>query len=506
MFWALILAAVLLVTYWLLSRPYKYWTERGVKQGKPVFIFGDYWGPMLRKQTNAEVVDMLYKIDKDARYCGIYQFLTPVLLIRDPELIKKITVKDFEHFVDHRIVIPEESDPLSGQKWRDMRSTLSPVFTSSKLKYMFSLISERGEQFAQNLLKENKDVITLDIKNSFTRYTNDVMASTMFGIQCDSLEEPKNEFYSLAQKSQDFSGFWKNVKLLGYFLFPEFCKSLEISFYSKEVNSFFEKLVTENIGSRQKHGIVRPDLIHLLMEAKNHAKKSTGYQESNKMKTEITDQDIATQALIFFFGGFDTVASLMSFMSYELATNPDCQEKLRQEVDEVMQNCDGKVTYEAIVNMKYMDMVTSETLRKWPNAPAVDRVCTKPYTIEPTRPDEKPIHLKENDTVLLPIYALHRDPQYFPDPDRFDPERFSEENKANIEPYTYMPFGSGPRNCIGQRFALIETKLFFFYILANFELIPVERTQIPLKLTKNPFTMTAEKGFWLGFKKRVKQN
>lgn len=244
------------------------------------------------------------------------------------------------------------------------------------------------------------------------------------------------------------------------------------------------------------------------MEAKNHAKKSNGYQDSDKMKnaTEITDQDIATQALIFFFGGFDTVASLMSFMSYELATNPDCQEKLRQEVDETLQNCNGKLTYEAIVNMKYMDMVTSETLRKWPNAPAVDRVCTKPYTIEPTRPDEKPIHLKENDTVLLPIYALHRDPQYFPDPHRFDPERFSEENKANIVPYTYMPFGSGPRNCIGQRFALIETKIFFFYILANFELIPVERTQIPLKLTKNPFTMTAEKGFWLGFKKRVKQN
>lgn len=105
-----------------------------------------------------------------------------------------------------------------------MRSTLSPVFTSSKLKYMFSLISERGEQFAKHLLKENKDVITLDIKNSMTRYTNDVMASTMFGIKCDSLTEPKNEFYSLAQKSQDFSGFWKNVKLFGYFLLPELCK------------------------------------------------------------------------------------------------------------------------------------------------------------------------------------------------------------------------------------------------------------------------------------------
>jgi cytochrome P450 family 9 len=100
--------------------------------------------------------------------------------------------------------------------------------------------------------------------------------------------------------------------------------------------------------------------------------------------------------------------------------------------------------------------------------------------------------------------GLHRDPQYWPEPDRFDPERFSEENKMKINPYTFLPFGVGPRNCIGSRFALLETKTLFFYILAHFEIVPVEKTQIPLQLSRKTFAMTAEKGFWLGFKRRVK--
>jgi cytochrome P450 family 9 len=112
--------------------------------------------------------------------------------------------------------------------------------------------------------------------------------------------------------------------------------------------------------------------------------------------------------------------------------------------------------------------------------------------------------LEKNAVVWLPIYALHRDPKYFPEPDRFDPERFNDENKSKIIPYSYIPFGSGPRNCIGSRFALLETKVLFFHILLHFEIVPVAKTQIPLHLNRKSFTMTAENGFWLGLKRREK--
>jgi cytochrome P450 family 9 len=529
MAWILITIAVLSLAYWLLIRPYKYWTKKGVVQGKPLPIFGDNWGPALRLQSNTEMVEMLYNIAPNERYCGIYQFITPTLMLRDPDLIKQITIKDFDHFLDHRSLVPEESDPLfgknlfslTGQKWRDMRSTLSPAFTSSKMKYMFELITKNGEQFAQHFLKQNKDLIKIEMKDTFTRFTNDVIASTAFGVECDSLGQPENEFYMMGRVTTDLTGIWTNIKLMGYFLMPRLCKLLRFKLFADEVGIFFNKLVKENIQSREKHGIVRPDMINLLMEARKNG--SLKYEESNSVpdagfatvheseigktpkqhKIQITDQDITSQALIFFFGGFDSVSSLMCFMSYELGANPDVQEKLRQEIDETLKNCNGKLTYEALMNMKYMDMVTSETLRKWPNAPAIDRVCTKPYTIEPTSPKENPIHLAKNDILLLPIYGLHRDPKYFPDPERFDPERFSDENKNTIKPYSYIPFGSGPRNCIGSRFALLEAKTLFFYILANFEIVPTEKTKIPLVLSKQGFNMTAEGGFWFGFKRRT---
>lgn len=142
-----------------------------------------------------------------------------------------------------------------------------------------------------------------------------------------------------------------------------------------------------------------------------------------------------------------------------------------------------------------------ETLRKWPNAVITDRICTKPYTIEPKTPDEKPLHLNVGDILWIPTIGIHRDPKYYPNPEQFDPERFNDENKKSINPYTYIPFGVGPRICIGLRFALLETKTVFFNILRNFEIVPNKKMTIPVQICKNNFTMTAKDGFWFNFER-----
>ncbi|KAJ8928370.1 hypothetical protein NQ314_019101 [Rhamnusium bicolor] len=216
---------------------------------------------------------------------------------------------------------------------------------------------------------------------------------------------------------------------------------------------------------------------------------------------DLTNEDITAQALIFLFAGFDTVSSLMSFTAYELGVNQDIQHRLKKEVDATWKECGGKLTYESLLKMKYMDMVISEAMRKWPNLPQTDRICTKPYTIQPTTPEEEPVHLEKGATVIIPIYPIHRCPKFYPDPDRFDPERFNDENKGNINPYTYMPFGVGPRNCIGSRFALLEVKIIFFSVLKHFEIVPIEKTQIPFEICKKSIFLTAANGFWLGLKR-----
>lgn len=146
----------------------------------------------------------------------------------------------------------------------------------------------------------------------------------------------------------------------------------------------------------------------------------------------------------------------------------------------------------------------AETLRKWPPTALSDRVCNIPFTIEPQNPNESPVQIKKDIILWIPIFAIHRDPQYFPDPDGFNPERFSEENKKNIKPYTYIPFGAGPRNCIGSRFALLETKALFFHILTHFKIVAVEKTENPVQLDPQVFSFQAKNGFWLGLEKRRK--
>ncbi|KAF7286472.1 hypothetical protein GWI33_005111 [Rhynchophorus ferrugineus] len=137
----------------------------------------------------------------------------------------------------------------------------------------------------------------------------------------------------------------------------------------------------------------------------------------------------------------------------------------------------------------------------WPPVPANDRSCVKPYTIWPNTSDESPLEIPTEGLIWILSHAIHRDPKYYEDPNKFDPERFSIENKHKIRPYTYLPFGLGPRNCIGSRFALLEIKILFFKLLLNFELGIGEKMVYPLKLARNGFIHTAEGGFWLSLKK-----
>ncbi|CAH1987051.1 unnamed protein product [Acanthoscelides obtectus] len=507
-----------------LHRRFTYWVRKNVKQLDTTWILGNSDKATLRQESFADMVKRVYDADRGERYTGIYQMSIPTLLVRDIDLLKQVCVKDFDHFVDHMTFIPDNCDPLwaknlfalKGQRWKEMRPILSPSFTSSKMRAMFLLMSDCAKRFTQFFADKNDEIVELEMKDSFTRYCNDVIATCAFGIECDSLRQPNNAFYLMGKRTTNFSSLSMQLKFIALSAVPWLFELLKIPIFDDEIKQFFYSLVNDTIKTREEKGIVRPDMIHLLMEARKGETKQeednvidTGFstvQESNALKgkaspVEITNQDIASQVMIFFFGGFDSVSNLMCFMAHELAENPDVQDRLRDEIMQTTNACNGKLTYEALLKMKYMDMVVSETLRKWPNAVAVDRVCTKPYTVEPSKPGEIPLHLKENDVLWIPIYGLHHDYRYFPHPERFDPERFSDENKDKIIPYTYLPFGCGPRNCIGSRFALLETKAVFFHLLTQFEIVPTNKTQIPLKLDKRSFPMVAENGFWVGLKK-----
>ncbi|XP_064215856.1 probable cytochrome P450 9f2 [Tribolium castaneum] len=501
--------------YYYVKRQQNVWHQKGIKYCKPKFLLGSL--EIIRSKSLAQIIQELYNAFPEERYHGFYQFLLPTLIIKDPDLIKQITIKDFDHFVNHRRFVNADDDPFwsrnlfarRDEKWRDMRATLSPSFTSSKMRIMFELMDECAREFVQHFKSQNSDTVELEMKDTLRRFTNDVIASTAFGLKINSLKDRKNEFLLMGAAATDF-GYIRTMKFLLYTLSPKLCQLLKMKIIPTKVADFFTVIIKDTIKKRKEKNIIRPDMIHLLLEAQKgrqhpeeHLDIDEGFSSVSESKLtkpneklEITTEDIISQALIFFLAGFDTVSTLLNFLFYELAVNPDVQTRLRTEI----QSVDEKITYETLLKLKYLDMVMSEALRKWPPAIATDREVAKNYTIEPTKPDEKPLLLEEGMLCSIPICAIHRDEKYYPEPEKFDPERFNDENKHKINPLTFIPFGAGPRNCIGSRFALLESKLLVFHVVKNFEIVPIDKTLIPLVMDKYQINWSVKGGTWLGLK------
>ncbi|XP_012878861.1 PREDICTED: cytochrome P450 3A13 [Dipodomys ordii] len=191
----------------------------------------------------------------------------------------------------------------------------------------------------------------------------------------------------------------------------------------------------------------------------------------------LSDLELAAQSIIFIFAGYETTSLTLSFAMYLLALHPDVQKKLQEEVDRTLPN-KAPVTYDAVMEMEYVDMVVNEVLRLYPIAGRLERACKADVEISG-------VVIPKNTVVMVPTYALQRDAKYWPEPEEFRPERFSKKNKESINPYIYMPFGAGPRNCIGMRFALMNIKLALVRLMQNFSFQPCKETQFEFYKSKN---------------------
>ncbi|KAJ3651620.1 hypothetical protein Zmor_017647 [Zophobas morio] len=207
---------------------------------------------------------------------------------------------------------------------------------------------------------------------------------------------------------------------------------------------------------------------------------------------DVTLEEITAQSFVFFLAAFETSSSTMSWAMYELAKNPHIQQKVRDEINTVVARCGGKLTYEGIQEMKYLSQVVDETLRKYPPGAALNRRCTQDYKV----PDHD-IIIKQGTRVFIPVLGIHYDEEYYPDPEKFDPERFNEENIRSRPQYAYIPFGEGPRICIGLRFGLMQSKVGLASLLMKHKFALNEKTKGRPKFTIDSFVLTQEKEIWL---------
>lgn len=472
-----------------------YWRRKGVPY-KLYFPYIDGTCAIALNQIGlgAYLNDILCRNFPNSRYFGTYFFGKPILAIQDPDLIREMFIKNFDHFVDRLGFVDFENEPLwsknllnlKGQAWKEMRSTLSPSFTGSQMKNLYLLIEECARNYADVFSNEPEDVVEFELKDLFKRFSIDVIANTAYGIQINSLKDKNNDFYMYGRNINEFDGFWNIMKITFIKLCPGLANLLDVHFINPKYSNYFSNVIKNSIEYRKKHNIQRNDMIQLLLNAKQ------------KKDETIDENDIISQAFLFFGGGTDTVSASMYFLAYELAVNPDVQEKLRQEIEDSKINNDP--SYELVMNLPYMDMVITESLRKSSIFFVTSRVCTKPYQIKPTNSNEKPFDINVGDQIWIPLGSLHMDAKYFPNPEKFDPERFSSKDFKNNAPY--FPFGFGPRTCIAYRFVLMEMKTFFFHMLSDFEIVPTKKSVIPFTRLKGAMKIESAEDLWFGFKKR----
>ncbi|CAL1299473.1 unnamed protein product [Larinioides sclopetarius] len=205
----------------------------------------------------------------------------------------------------------------------------------------------------------------------------------------------------------------------------------------------------------------------------------------------MTDTDVLDNSVLFFLAGYETTSTALAFTTHLLIHYPDAQEKIRQEVKQLLE-AEGELNYYSVNKLQYLDQVLHESLRMYPPIYLfVGRECGEDI-------DLGKIKLKKGMSVQVPAWSLHTDPELWgPDVNEFKPERFSPENKSKIHPMAFQAFGQGPRNCVGMRFAFMEAKLALARLLSKYELKPCSKTdKRDLQLRITLISMSPKLGIW----------
>jgi len=499
-----LLSAVLGLAYLYLQKCWSFWKGQGLPQIDPKSILGSMPFFITKSSPLDEGLIQIWEESKGAPVVGCYLMNHPLLMIQDPEIAKEVMVKQFSSFHDRQSpammdrweycqtwgdrVIARQMTMAPGELWKNLRTTFTPIFSTGKMKAMMVFINETGNRLITTMDKLAESGEDFETKHVLGKFSMDTIASCAFGVDAKVHETEDSIFVKYA------SELFKQtpIQMMKFMMInipfgPTILKTFNMNVFPEKPTKFFYDVVLQTINSRKEAKSRRNDLVDMMIDAvkgdldQNENETDQFYKDAkldHKVTKKLSEFEIVSTALVILIAGYDTTANTLSYVCYELAKNPEIQERLREEVDDIIDDDCKNIKYEQLQKMPYMDMVLAETLRFHTPIGVHQRTSMVDYTLTV---GGKQFKIPKHTDTWINAQAMHFNPQYWANPNTFDPEHFSDEAKASRHPYAWMPFGQGPHNCIGMRFAMLEAKLAMARILKNYVLKPSPKTQEPIR-------------------------
>ena len=438
-----------------------------------------YWGNYREMATLGYLKCMKKWMSQFGPTFIYYVGTKPVLVSEDLEVIKSITIKNFDSFIN-RPYLPQPVRKkkerglvmLCDEEWRRVRRILTPTFSSKKLKMMAPLIQECCENLKNKMVAVSDTGRSVDVWKFFGVFTMEAVLATAFSRDIRSEGNGKGDALTRAAACvfQTY-GMADRVSMhISHFpwivpLWKIFARRSEIAHNWDYLEDVSLKLIEHRRNAMATNGSVAQDLLQLILEA-----------QDEKDKTQLSNDEIIAVVAAIMLAGYETTSNTLSYTAYLLALNPTIQDKLIKEINDYYEVNPDSSLYNAAENIEYVTMVLYESLRMFPPGPKLIRVCKQTCAVT----DD--LIIEEGVDIDLPVFLLHRDPKYWPNPEKFDPERFNPNTEPSYPALAYLPFGEGQRFCIGKRLALLEAKMALITIFKDLQFKRCASTEVPLEL------------------------
>ncbi|XP_047370380.1 cytochrome P450 6a2-like [Vespa velutina] len=485
----------ILALYIYYRRIYTYWDKQGIPEA-PYYlpIFGHSLPLLLLQKNMRQLAASWYDRYKNNSMVGYYDGVLPGLLIRDPELVKTVLLTNFTNFPMTSMRIDKNLDPLlakhpfflKGEEWLINRKRLAYAFSSMRLKILSETVRKvckKLDDYLYRKIKENQR-IEFETKDLFGRFTGEVVANAGFGIEGFCFDDNYNpqSFHEIGKKIFEVSWIQSALQSTA-FLLPIINNYLKIRFIPKDIDHFFRTIVKQVIEKRREETEKRNDFFQLMVDLE----KSEGQK--------FDEESLTSHAVTFFIDGYETSSVTLSFICFDLSVHYDIQEKLRKEIKDVLGKHQGEITYDSLKEMTYLDQVINESQRINTLLNTMTRLCTDKIQLKGN--DGLTCTVEPGTKVIISLQSLQKDPKYWTNPEAFDPDRWNEERKANINKYCFLPFGEGPRMCVGLRMALLQMKAALVTILMKYRIERNPRTSYPAKISTFGIILTPIDGLWV---------